>query len=880
MRLLKIGFFLIIVLFSLSIIPSIVSGADFIADPTSGMAPLTVTFTDTSPDSATGWAWYFGDETYTGSWSQVPATDLTARVDASTVATPDGSIVLMGGMSGGYKNDVWRSTDYGATWTMVKPNAAWSARSAHSSVVTPDGSIVLMGGADNSGVKNDTWRSTDNGETWTLMNASSGWAARNYPSSLVLPDGSIVLSGGAYDEGLWGGLKNDVWRSTDYGATWTMVNSNAEWSARYTHSSVAMADGSIVLMGGYDSSLDWKNDVWRSKDYGVTWTPVNLNAEWSARECHSSITMPDNSIVMMGGSDRVGWKNDVWRSKDYGATWTQANPNAGWSMGGWHSSVLMPGGKIIMMGVDGSGGIDVWYFTSAGSSEQNPIYTYTVPGIYPVALQAYKTEGSNSIRKNGYITVTEKNDKIPVILVHGIREGPEVWNDLITKLDNENIPYYNFGYGQDDFNRAMGDPRTYAMELQVTIEDLKEGNLKFENLDHSGGYTGKFDIVCHSMGALVSRWYIEKLGGQENIRQWIGIAPATGGSAYADQNPDELVNPKNGLNIVCSSSIPHFLFEGAASEQLKTNSDTVTNLSDDVSDQNIEYQILVGINKNKEDNFGFADYIANCINLKFIRYKGQTPVMWIDENNIKHDGGFDDDGWTYHGDGVVATRQSNLKGAEIDYFNVDHNAILKDQSVIKGVVEYCKQPNQCLLTTPPIPEAHFIASDHIGVYPLFVYFTDNSIGSPTEWNWSFGDGTFSNEKNPTHLYTGESFSGPIRNPTPSYLITYDVSLTVSNSVGSDTITQKNYITVRRPVALKAKFFAYPTSGQKSLIVQFTDSSSGFINSYLWDFGDEKTSSEQNPEHLYTKAGFYTVTLTVSDSLDSDTIEKKNFIRVI
>ena len=65
-----------------------------------------------------------------------------------------------------------------------------------------------------------------------------------------MPDGSIVLMGG-YDSG---SPKNDTWRSTDNGATWTQVNASAGWSARYAHSSVAMPDGSIVLMGGYDGS--------------------------------------------------------------------------------------------------------------------------------------------------------------------------------------------------------------------------------------------------------------------------------------------------------------------------------------------------------------------------------------------------------------------------------------------------------------------------------------------------------------------------------------------------------------------------------------------------------------------------------------------------
>ena len=50
------------------------------------------------------------------------------------------------------------------------------------------------------------------------MTASAGWLARMGHSSVVLADGSIVLMGGVIDGN---SVKNDVWRSTDYGATWT-----------------------------------------------------------------------------------------------------------------------------------------------------------------------------------------------------------------------------------------------------------------------------------------------------------------------------------------------------------------------------------------------------------------------------------------------------------------------------------------------------------------------------------------------------------------------------------------------------------------------------------------------------------------------------------
>jgi hypothetical protein len=38
---------------------------------------------------------------------------------------PDGSIILIGGSNGTYLSDVWRSTDYGATWTQVTESSGW-----------------------------------------------------------------------------------------------------------------------------------------------------------------------------------------------------------------------------------------------------------------------------------------------------------------------------------------------------------------------------------------------------------------------------------------------------------------------------------------------------------------------------------------------------------------------------------------------------------------------------------------------------------------------------------------------------------------------------------------------------------------------------------
>jgi C1A family cysteine protease/outer membrane protein assembly factor BamB len=389
--------------------------ANFAANVTTGTAPLPVRFTDTSTNTPTGWAWFFGDETYTEPWTLVnPAAGWSARGYHSSVVMQDGSIILTGGRSynTSFRNDTWRSTDYGVTWTEVNASSGWSARCYHSSVAMPDNSIILTGGWDGSS-KNDTWRSIDYGATWTKVNASSGWSARDSHSSVVMQDGTIILTGGdASDRDM-----NDTWQSTDNGVTWTQVNTSSGWSARDSHSSAAMPDGSIVLTGGWDGSS--KNDTWRSTDKGVTWIQANVSPGWLVRDCHSSVAMQDGSIVIIGGWDGIADMGDVWRSTDTGTTWVRINASGGATARDCHTSVAMPDGSIVLSGgwFDGTFRNDTWRFVPTGSSAQNPTHTYAKAGIYPVTLTAANAGGSNSLTKTGYITVSENPSNRPRLIL-------------------------------------------------------------------------------------------------------------------------------------------------------------------------------------------------------------------------------------------------------------------------------------------------------------------------------------------------------------------------------------------------------------------------------------------------------------------------------
>jgi PKD repeat protein len=76
--------------------------------------------------------------------------------------------------------------------------------------------------------------------------------------------------------------------------------------------------------------------------------------------------------------------------------------------------------------------------------------------------------------------------------------------------------------------------------------------------------------------------------------------------------------------------------------------------------------------------------------------------------------------------------------------------------------------------------------------------------------------------------------------------------------------------------LECDFEARPTRGMAPLEVDFTDLTTGSPDTWewKWDFGDDKTSTKQNPTHIYTAAGRYTVTLEVTTSLGESCTETK------
>jgi PKD repeat protein len=149
------------------------------------------------------------------------------------------------------------------------------------------------------------------------------------------------------------------------------------------------------------------------------------------------------------------------------------------------------------------------------------------------------------------------------------------------------------------------------------------------------------------------------------------------------------------------------------------------------------------------------------------------------------------------------------------------------------------------------PTANFNANNTNGCAPLTVQFNNTSSSNATTFQWEFPGGTpsSSSDKNPTVTYSAAGV--------------YSVTLTSGNAAGSGTAVQSNYVNVA--AGPKAGF----SSSVSGLTASFTNSSTNG-NSYSWNFGDTKTSTDANPSHTYAKDGNYTVVLTVTNACGTNT----------
>ena len=212
--------------------------------------------------------------------------------------------------------------------------------------------------------------------------------------------------------------------------------------------------------------------------------------------------------------------------------------------------------------------------------------------------------------------------------------------------------------------------------------------------------------------------------------------------------------------------------------------------------------------------------------------------------------------------GTGASFSAQWGGVGIGLIRVTETTPDNCATSVEQCIEIIASPEADFTTLPPALSTGLTVCNGTTV-PFF----DQSQGDVITWSWDFGDGTASNEENPSHTYAMEG--------------TYTVVLMVTNECGTTT-TMQVIVIQEGGSAPTAGFSADPLRGCAPLEVSFSDLSSGGVTSWAWTFvgGLPATSTEQNPVVTYSQPGIYEVALTVTNAQGSNTLTLSSYIEVL
>jgi len=151
--------------------------------------------------------------------------------------------------------------------------------------------------------------------------------------------------------------------------------------------------------------------------------------------------------------------------------------------------------------------------------------TYPVPYNFAAGILAATLHpGSSPPGSNDWNCRPTAAHPYPVVLVHGtFANMTDSWQALSPLLANNGYCVFALDYGGSPGNQiqATGDIPTSAAQLGAFVGRV---------LDATGAT--KVDVVGHSQGGMMPRWYIKFLGGDQTVHDLVGLAPSNHGTTF------------------------------------------------------------------------------------------------------------------------------------------------------------------------------------------------------------------------------------------------------------------------------------------------------------------------------------------------------------
>jgi len=451
----------------------------------------------------------------------------------------------------------------------------------------------------------------------------------------------------------------------------------------------------------------------------------------------------------------------------------------------------------------------------ANSSAANPGASYISPGFYTIRLRAIYPNGSTqTISKTNYIEIFDN----PVA---------NFSSNLVQICAGASI---NF----TDLTQPGSNP------LTSWLWDFGDGDTaSVQHVQHTYTSPGTYTVTLISTD-------IRGCEGTEQKTALIQVNP----------NPDASFVADNALG--CSPPFPvNFFSTGSGSAFTHSwnlgNGQTSTQVNPSTSyQQNGTYSVthIVSNSLGCSDTVSKSD-LVNVGNVQVNILVSDSVACVGEEVSFFCGGGF----------GSVVSWDFGVAGAN----STDCNAVFTYRTPgLYTVNVNIQDPSGCSfqaskqirVSVPPIPD--FSITDTLICNPPMTTSFINNSSSAVSYLWDFGDGTNSTDANPTHTYPVLPLS--TRFGQPYY---YDVTLTAYNVDGCPASLRSNNAVVTGQT--QAAFTATPDEGCVPLMVDFQDATitPSTVDSWLWDLGDGRTSTQRNVQHTYADTGVYTVSLIIT-----------------
>ncbi len=793
-----------------------------------------------------------------GNWQPLGAFDVPAdgggagRLNCVRFHPTQPNTIFVGAPVGG----LWKSTDAGASWTVmtsVLPSLAVS----DVAIDANNPNIIYLASGDldaNDAPGVGLLKSIDGGNTWQITGLNFLVSQGRYVSRVIIdPNNSNII---------WAAASNGVYKSTNAGVNWIKVltaNSLRDMELKPGSSDVLYVTSNTIF--------------YKSINGGNSFTSVSTGLPVPSSSARMSIAVteanPEVVYVVSANSSDNGFKA-VYKSVNAGNNFSlkASNPN----LLGWDSNGNDTGGQgWFTLSIAASpinenevvvGGVNIWSSFDGGEN-------------WNISAHWYGDNGSPYVHADIHDLIYKKSSGVLFAGTDGgifkSSVGLNSWSDLSDGLQigqmyklgcsATNPSLVLQGWQDNGTNQYNAGQWTHVLGgdgMECFIDwsnpNYQYGESQYGNISRSSNGGNSFQGIKNNInedGEWVTPWMQHPtvantlFAGYKNIwrstnrgNSWSKISNLNIGGItilkVAKSNPDYIY-------ISNSTSIQKTTNGGstwAAIAVPNAGSNAITDLAiDETNPDKIwitrsGYNALTKVYKSIDGGVSWLNISTGLPNI---------PVNTVVNQTGTNDGIYvGTDFGVYYFDDTINTwvpYMNGLPNVRVDELEIHYGSNkLRAATYGRGLWE-----SSIYDSNSQIPFANFNANVVSGCPGLTVQFSDNSFSNPTSWLWTFPGGTpsTSTDQNPIVTYNNAG--------------TYNhVTLKVQNAFGSDSIIKLNYISVSPQIIPTITFTNNDTICEgESVLLKASNA-----QNYVWypnNFG--------NISFITDTSGFYAVKTT-------------------